>query len=210
MKSNVYLIKHGFVREQIFREVEKSAQYFDLPSKTQLQLRLLTEELTGMLYAIAGKYRGEFWVEAEPVEYVVRYWENVHTVDFKLHLRLEADLDAEGRKQLLSVASSGRNEPPAGIMGKIQAFLELCSSETEAQNCPAGMNDMYAASITGEGTLIWSLRNYTEVVSGKKQSEEWDELEKSIIANLADDVTVRIRGRRVEVVVSKSVTVPKQ
>ena len=33
--------------------------------------------------------------------------------------------------------------------------------------------------------------------------EDWDELEKSIIANLADDVTVGINGDNVEMVITK-------
>ena len=48
----------------------------------------------------------------------------------------------------------------------------------------------------------WSLNSYKEQASG--QSEEWDELEKSIIANLADDVIVGVTGKKVEIVVVKN------
>ena len=127
MKSNICTIKRGFVRAAVFREVEKSAQYFDLDKKSRLQLRLLTEELTGMMNELAGKYRAEFWVEADPVEYVVQYWEKVRNVSFQLHLRMDEHLNEESRRQLISVSTTGRNEPPIGIMGKLQAFLEQCS-----------------------------------------------------------------------------------
>lgn len=214
MKSNVYTIKRGFVKEQIFTEVEKSAQYFDLDKKARLQLRLLTEELTGLLHEIVGKYRGEFWIEAEPVEYAVQYWEKVHTVDFQLHLRLEAQLNEQERRQLLSVATTGKNEPPRGIMGKIQAFLEQCAREQEdlALYCSQQgrfmpyMGDMYdSCSIQGD-EVVWTLNDYVKKVSSNKENEEWDELEKSILANIADDVVVRIHGRRVEVIVSRAFT----
>ena len=45
-----------------------------------------------------------------------------------------------------------------------------------------------------------------ETVQGRKTDdtiEEWDELEKSIIANLADDVTVGINGNNVEMIITK-------
>ena len=48
----------------------------------------------------------------------------------------------------------------------------------------------------------WSLVNYRKTaVSG---TDEWDELEKSVIANLADDVTVGIIKGKVEIAVKKS------
>ena len=55
-------------------------------------------------------------------------------------------------------------------------------------------------------TMIWTLNNYTQKVSARKEGEEWDELEKFILANIADDVVVRIHGRRVEVIVSRAFT----
>ena len=34
-------------------------------------------------------------------------------------------------------------------------------------------------------------------------SEEWDQLEKSIVAKLADDVIVGVRGKKVEIIIKK-------
>ena len=211
MKSNICTIKRGFVRATVFREVEKSAQYFDLDKKSRLQLRLLTEELTGMMNELAGKYRAEFWVEADPVEYVVQYWEKVRNVSFQLHLRMDEHLNEESRRQLISVSTTGRNEPPIGIMGKLQAFLEQCSQSysdlgefcnQEGTFMPS-MGDMYEVSSIQNNSLVWSLNDYSKRVSSNKQSREWDELEKSIIANVADDVVVKIRKNHAEVIVSK-------
>ena len=46
----------------------------------------------------------------------------------------------------------------------------------------------------------WSLVKYKEA---EKNEDEWDELEKSIIANLADDVVVGIKGKKVDIIVKK-------
>ena len=47
----------------------------------------------------------------------------------------------------------------------------------------------------------WSLSNYRS--GTKEETKEWDELEKSIIAKLADDVIVGIIGEKVEIVIKK-------
>ena len=48
---------------------------------------------------------------------------------------------------------------------------------------------------------MWSLTTYKKKV--KANTEGWDELERSIIANLADDVTVGILGGKVMITVKK-------
>ena len=45
------------------------------------------------------------------------------------------------------------------------------------------------------------LRQHHELSQGGQ--EEWDELERSVVAKLADDVKVSIRGRDVEMVIIK-------
>ena len=49
----------------------------------------------------------------------------------------------------------------------------------------------------------WSLSSYKECAGGNKDGEEWDELEKSIIANLADDVIVGVIGKNVDIIIKK-------
>ena len=66
------------------------------------------------------------------------------------------------------------------------------------------MGDMYdSCSIQGD-EVVWTLNDYVKKVSSNKENEEWDELEKSIIANVADNVVVSIRRHRIEVTVSKT------
>ncbi len=50
----------------------------------------------------------------------------------------------------------------------------------------------------------WSLHSYIDAVRGSKREENtdaWDELEGSIIANIADDVTITASGSQAEIVV---------
>jgi hypothetical protein len=57
--------------------------------------------------------------------------------------------------------------------------------------------------------VVWSMALYKEDVQNhisenEKASEAWDELEKSIVANIADDVKVKIIGNDVEMIIIKS------
>ena len=55
---------------------------------------------------------------------------------------------------------------------------------------------------------IWSLAKYRQSVdearaSDQDTTEAWDELEKSIVASIADDVRVGVKGDTVELVIEK-------
>ena len=54
--------------------------------------------------------------------------------------------------------------------------------------------------------VSWSMKKYRasielEMAENAKAREEWDELEKSIVANIADEVSIAIRGSEVEMTV---------
>jgi hypothetical protein len=48
------------------------------------------------------------------------------------------------------------------------------------------------------------LDEYRSSLSREEQTEAWDELEKSVIASVADNVTVGVRGKCAEIVIMKS------
>ena len=51
--------------DAILRESERVAEYNDLSHKQSLQLRLLCEEIDGLLPNIIEEFDGELWIEAE-------------------------------------------------------------------------------------------------------------------------------------------------
>ena len=64
MKSNICIIKKGGLGlENILNEVEKVAVYNGLEKKEALRLRLLAEELVGMLPELVRNFDGCFWLE---------------------------------------------------------------------------------------------------------------------------------------------------
>lgn len=174
---------------------EKIAAFKKLSHKEALHLRLLTEEMMGLLRGLTGETEAEFYIEDDGG-------------DFRLHLITETDMDGEKRKKLLGTSTSGRNEAAKGVMGKLRDLFSQ-AFEPLGDDLPAyysgGWINMDTDPMGIDFSLYdsaWSFNRYKETVG--EGTEEWDELEKSIVANLADEIRIGIRGRRVEMVIFKN------
>ena len=188
MKSDVCkLLTKATDLKSVLKETVKSAAYRDLDSRETSRLRLLAEELVEMLPELLQFSEGEFWVESEGK-------------NFELHVTLHPNqtLTAEHREKLLDVSTSKQNAAAVGIMAKIR----LIDYEKRA-----GMSESFyvpgTPSVISMADPLWSLSAYREGAK-KVQGETWDELEKSIVANLADDVVVALQGKQVDIVVKKA------
>lgn len=199
MESNHCYLKNGKGRQEALAELEKAAAYCELPKQEGLYLRLLGEELTGMMAGLVGRYEGEFWVQADGRQ-------------VELHLLVDKKLTLDERERLVDVSTRGKNEAARGIMGKICTMFEAFadSYEETGQYCVrngiymTGMNDIYHSCIVAEDCVSWSLRQYASQIGEEEKGEAWDELEKSIIARLADEILVSIRNRQAEIIVKKT------
>ena len=64
MKSNICKLNEDLTcLEAVLAEVEKVTGYNSLEGKKALRLRLLAEELCGMLPGLTQNFSGEFWAE---------------------------------------------------------------------------------------------------------------------------------------------------
>ena len=52
-------------------------------------------------------------------------------------------------------------------------------------------------------SYLWSLEQYRGTVKKEEKSEAWDELEKSVIASVADDVIVGVKGKLANITIVK-------
>ena len=191
MKTDVITITNdGGQMDNALMQAEKMAVYKELSPKSALHLRLLTEEMLGMMRAITGPAEGSFWIE---------------DVDdsFQLHLKMETHADHAQREKLLSASTSGKNEAARGIMGRIRTFFDPLDDYYMVPMVP----DMIPDGVSTD--LFWSMRAYQEMVQAQLEqqqegaAEAWDELEKSVVSHVADDVKVSIRDRDVEMVIFK-------
>ena len=198
MKTDVITVSNrGNQMEAALQQTEKVAAYKGLSERDTLHLRLLTEEMMGLMRSITGATEGQFWIEDEDGEY-------------QLHLQVRKFLTGEEKEQLLSVSSTGKNESAKGLMGRLRDFFDW-GSDGDLLSCssPLVLPDMFEQSTTPMLDWEWSMRTYETALSSRLEQndpairEAWDELEKSVVKNVADDVKVFIRGGMVELVILK-------
>lgn len=204
MKTNVIEISPlGEGMEVALKETEKAAVFQELTPKESLRLRLLGEEMMGMLRTIVGESKASYWVEAEGKA-------------FKLHLAAGVRMNADMREELLKTSTSGKNAVVKGFMSRVRdIFTQLTEpdgdgiSPTEYGFSYVDVTSFEDASlgVTTHGMMYgWSMREYRDAVYEHREQEpdKWDELVKSITAKLADEIKIFIRGNTVEMVIEKA------
>ena len=176
---------------------EEAAGLLNLSMKDSLRARLLAEETLSMVRTVAGTFSADFWIELEERT-------------FTIHLEAKSELDYPKRQELLSVSTTGENTAHLGIMDKIRGMIEAGIYGVEESfrlqaEYGTGMFSYGALGVPDDGMAealySWSMQKYRDDVADDDDSV--DELEKSIIANIADDVQVGIRKDSVSLVVVK-------
>ena len=201
LTDKVYVNNRGAGREKALAEVERFADYCRLDGKKKLHLRLLSEELLGMVTEIGGDFDAEFWIDGSDD-------------GCRICLEAETEMNTQKREELLKTSTSGKNAAAKGIMGKLKNVMELYwlgykdVVEGATDYSLAEYTSMAMSTMSSPRPMVdWKLSDYRNEVEGEKngsRSEDWDELEKSIVANLADDVSVGIKGGTVEFVITKT------
>ena len=191
MQSNVCKIEKGTKDlAAILKESEKVAVYNELGHKETLQLRLICEEIDGMLPEILGDFDGKIWIEFE---------EGVCKV--KLSIRY-AEFTADKKEELLGLAKNKKNAAAEGITGKIHSVLEdvfLDDENRKMVNLAPGSYHMATGMV--DYTYLWTLEEYK--VQVKEEKEAWDQLEKSVLAAASDDIIVGVKGRQADIIIVK-------
>lgn len=196
MKTDVITVSSkGKQMETALKQAEFVAGYKGLSSKDALHLRLLTEEMMGLMRSVTGETDGEFWIEDQDGEY-------------QLHLRVRTRLSSEDREKLLAASSTGRNESAKGLMGRLRDFFDV-GSDADVMASSLVLPDMYEHSSSPTLDWEWSMARYESSLyaqvsqNNERAKEAWDELEKSVVRHVADDVKVSIRGGIAEMIILK-------
>lgn len=192
MRTDVITVSsNGKQMSAALEQVEKMAAFKGLSSKGTLQLRLLTEEMMGMMRSITGEKEGQFWIEDEDGVY-------------QLHLRMNTIMDPAKREQLLGASTSGKNEAARGLMGRLRDFFEQGDNLGALPYFMSEADDPTAATMRWE----WSMNAYQNTLQDymeqdQRAREAWDELEKSVVTHVADEIKVFIRGGQTEMTIIK-------
>ena len=188
MKSHVIKISRETENlSSILLETEKVAEYAGLNAKQSLRIRLIAEEFIGMLKELSVDFQGEFYLEQQDLSF-----------KFVSLLSINETMDIQTKKKFINISSTGKNAVK-GVMGKIRDVLEnMLYPQNAAYSANFVSYQLENAALLGDQ---WTLSNYKNTV--RESEEPWDELEKSIIANVADDVIVSVKGKKVEMIITK-------
>lgn len=196
MKSNVCKIEKGTRDlDAILKESERVAEYNGLSHKQSLQVRLICEEIDGMLPNIIDDFDGELWIDFE---------DGVCKVNVSIRI---PEFNTEKKEELIGIAKNKKNSAAVGIVGKIRDAIENFFLDEERMEALAlstgsfGSNIGYSESV--DYAYLWRLDEYRSSVNKEEHTEAWDELEKSVIASVADDVIVGVKGRQANIVIVK-------
>ena len=194
MKSNVCKIENGTNDlKAILEESNKVAVFNNFNKKQTLQLSLICEELDGMLPYLVEDFSGDFWIE---------YEDGVCKVNASINI---PDFNSIKKEELIAISKNKKNAAAVGIVGKIRNLLEdFFLSNGDVDYVP--LSSVHPLSVgyceTVDYSYLWTLNQYRMTIEEEKK-EDWDELEKSIIANLADDVIVGVKGKKANIVIVK-------
>ena len=169
----------------------------DLDHKAGLRIRLLAEETMNLIRSITGEMDAEFFLERDDDQ-------------VRLHLNTNTIMFAAKRKELMEISTSKENAAAKGFMGKIREVFELAMlpkderSARESRIGMMGLVDPTALSATSSET--WKMSNYKDSVDKMDQDTEFaqearNELERSILGNIAKEVEISIIGDDVKMTI---------
>ena len=197
MKSEVVVVSSkGRGMDDALAQADKAVAQLGLSPREALHMRLLVEEMMSMVRSIIGELEGKFWIETEDSAY-------------RLYLQMASVLGTEQRKQLISASTSGKNAYAKGIMGRLRDFFDRnADQDVVAFTNPIMMSGVYDNAQDILHDVEWSMVKYRDdIYSTRDENAEhaaaWDELEKSVITHVADEIKVFIHNQQAEMVVYK-------
>ena len=174
-----------------------------LDKKDMLKVDLLVEETLGMVKAMLEDFYGQLWFVMDG-----------RTCE--IHFEATADINAERKRELIAVSSSGRNASSKGFMAKLSDVI------SGAMHGFGKTMDVYGEEAVRYGVVhtpgpiaagtdmmpIWTLTTYRADLDKARgdavADEALEDLEKSIVARIADDVIVGVKGDRIDLIITKT------
>ncbi len=190
--------------KRMYEKAEVLIDDLELSPKDALHMKLLFEETLGMLKALTADYHVAIWFEKYRHECCIK-------------VTGKTEMDQEKKSGLLGVASREGNTLVKGFMGKVGDVIEngmlnysnvmKLQQQYGGGSLNYGTMGMYgSAEGLADSGIMWSLYQYKDSLqegAGENEAaqEAWDELEKSIVAKLAKDVLVGVKGNRLDMTI---------
>ena len=195
-------------REEALAAADSFNRLNNVDRKYALHIRLITEELICLVHDIMKGFIGNLWLEKQ---------DNRSGKLFRVCLSAQRAATPEQEEQLLALASSGQNENSMGLIGKIREAIRLNMLLSTGGSIPKeySAEDKWYSLGQGEdseestdekvGEILWSLQSYRKSLSelNDGSSKEDEELNRSIIAQLSDNVKIWLTADTTEVIIEK-------
>lgn len=174
MKSDIIMIDNqGKGFSDAVKETQRVARYAGLNREDTLHMQLLTEEMLSLVRNVTGEMNASFWLESDKGIY-------------SLHVTTSTVLDSQKREELIRSTTSRKNEAAKSFLGMLRdAFEQAMASDRD--------NEAY--ELSSDVTA--------DIVGRDIELPEWDGYERSVLANLADNVKISIKGQQVCMTVTK-------
>jgi len=182
---------------------ENFAWQSKLDKRDTLRLDLLVEETLGMVKTTLEDFYGQIWFTADGKA-------------CEIHLEATADMNADRKGRLLDISSTGKNAAAKGFMAKLGEVISGAVHGFGKTMDAYGQESMKygivhsPSPMSGNADMmtIWTLQTYRDDLNQARTDDDiaddaLDELEKSIVGKLADDVIVGVKGDRINLVIKK-------
>lgn len=206
--EQIFISSKDLRHKEVMDMTESFTSELLLEDKEASRIRLLVEETLGMVQILTEDFIAYLSLESD---------EN----QVKINLDVKTEMDYEKKKDLISVSKSGKNSAVKSFMGQIGEFLEKALDDFSST---ANLTDDYKRGLLDYGEMgvgtgvdsmdasfVWSLYQYKNKLSTEDNAPAdetdlaiLDELEKSIVAKIADDVIVGVKKDRANLTIIKN------
>ena len=181
---------------------ENFAWQVKLSKQDTLRLDLLVEETLGMVKTMLEDFYGQIWFVADGR-------------NCEIHFEATSDMNAEKKDELISVSSTGKNAAKRGFMTKLGEVISGTLRGMGRTMDAYGQETMQYGIVHSPSVMsgnadmmtVWTLQTYRDDLLQARGANDADEaledLEKSIVAKLADDIVVGVKGDRIDLVITK-------
>lgn len=174
--------------ERALNEVDGFSRQMGLGAKQSEHLRLIGEELLGMVGGMLEVNEGRFWIETEGDDYIINL-----AAKSIVGTRAKAILD-----------SASKNKEYKGITGLVRKAVDNMEQMFRDSGATYSFDEQIDAALAGtevlsDDALAWSLMKYSESVERDEKAEQWDELELSVLKKISKDIIISYRNTRVDI-----------
>lgn len=172
--------------ERALNEIVEFSKYENLDSTKSEKLRLIGEELLGMVDSMLTIENGRFWIEKD-CDYAVKFAAKTVIGD-----RAKAVFD-----------QTSKNTEYKGLKGLVNKTVDVFEKLFEAAGNSPDVMQMDApisgVELIEPSAFEWSLSKYEEDLQRDAKVDRWDELEIPVLKKMSKDIIISYRNKRIDI-----------